>query len=135
MKGKSLSKKTSKGKTRKVVPDGAIIRSELYDLIILRNDTSYFHFTGGVTAVLVKDYPDTNKAFITTAAYHDVGGTIMFLFLTFVSITDFFFALGRVWSFFLPVIGLLILFGLFHSNQLRQQKELIEGVIEKCANE
>jgi hypothetical protein len=129
---RSLYKYNPDGYTRDYNPRGLIWRNEVSNTIYLKGEAHYKRLIGGVTAILIKDDTKSGKTIITTVAYHDIGGSMWILLFVVVGLYYLVQDFGNIWPFFLPLIGFSFLFGLFHSKELKRQKEFIEHIIIEC---
>jgi len=128
----TLYKYDSNGYIKRSNPNNLICRNEVDTTIYLRDQLYYRRMIGGVTAVRLKKEKNSDKTIITTIAYHDTGGILWFLLFTVAGIGFLINQTESIWALITPIVLFSLLFGLFHTAQLKRQRKLVESVVEKC---
>lgn len=110
-------------------PRGLICRNEIDKTIILKERPVYRRFVGAVTAIFIsKSKKNEGELIITSVAYHDVAGTIWFLFLLFGGIYGA--IMGTNFEFTLMIFVFITLLIVMNRQDLILQKKFIEEIIK-----
>lgn len=110
-------------------PRGLICRNEIDKTIILKERPVYRRFVGAVTAIFIsKSKKNEGELIITSVAYHDVAGTIWFLFLLFGGIYGA--IKGTNIEFTIMIFTFIALLIFMNRQDLILQKKFIEEIIK-----